>query len=135
MSYCSGAGNVIYGDLGSFAVKDALRDTMPSARIKKFLWQEGEVFSAELWLLNDSPNAVCDSIKATVIADGVEYPLITWENAECAPNSNARGHVVQFILGNYEDEFIYLRLDAECGQSLYKLKYKSKTKKIKMLNH
>lgn len=118
-----------------FAVKDALRDTMPSARIRKFLWKEGEVFSAELWLLNDSCTAVCDSIKATVIADGAEYPLITWENIKCAPNSNVRGHVVQFILGNYTDDFIYLRLEAGCGQSLYKLKYQPKKKKIKMLNH
>jgi len=118
-----------------YAVKEALRDTMPSARIKKFLWKEGEIFSAELWLLNDSPKKVCDSIRATVIAGGVEYPLITWENISAPANCNVRGHVVQFILGNYTDDFIYLRLDAECGQSLYKLRYQPKKKKIKMLNH
>ena len=52
------------------AVKNSLRDCMPSARIRKFEWTEGEFFSAELYMLNASPNVITDSIRAYILIDG-----------------------------------------------------------------
>ena len=36
-----------------YAVRDSLRSVLASARIPKFDFKEGEIFSSEIWLLND----------------------------------------------------------------------------------
>lgn len=59
-----------------YAVKDALCPVLARARIKKFCYNPGGLFCAELWLLNDSPEAVEDSIRAYLsIGDSERFIL------------------------------------------------------------
>ena len=109
-------------------MKQALRPTMPSARIEHFSYTGGETLVAELWLLNDSPNAVADSITVTLEIDGKETEILTWNCGTVLPNTNCRGHKVQIPLPMVEQaKPITLCLKAACGSSSYRLLLKPKT--------
>ena len=40
---------------GFYEVKNACRPVLASARLPKFRWRAGEIFNAEIWMLNDLP--------------------------------------------------------------------------------
>lgn len=113
------------------AVKSSLRNTMASARIPKFDWKEGELFSAELWLLNDEPKAVVSDITAYLMIGDEKIKLIKWENVSAEPNLNKQGHTVQYILPPCDENFFVLRLESDFGISEYKLKYEPNIERIK----
>lgn len=83
---------------GYYAVRDALRPVLASARIPQFDWEPGSVFTAKLWLLNDSNESVSDTITATAEIDGRIYPLGEWITAEAAPRTNLAGPTVTLTL-------------------------------------
>lgn len=111
------------------AVASALRPVMPSARIPKFDWQEGELFWAELWLLNNSPGRVKADIRAYLELDGECIPVMRWETGDCEANENRRGHRVQWQLPRLREDHITLRLESEYGNSTYRLLYRRKERK------
>lgn len=81
-----------------YAVKESLRNVMPSARIPKFSWENGEMLSFELWYHNDSTEIVNDEIKAVVRVGEDEYDLLTWETNNIPSGTNKQGPTVNFIL-------------------------------------
>ena len=83
---------------GYYAVKEALRPTLASARIPKFDWKGGENFTAELWYLNDSPEIVSDTIRVTVKIGDQEYPMLTWETGNVEANTNKLGPAINLAL-------------------------------------
>lgn len=108
-----------------YAVKEALRDVMFSARIPKFSWLAGEKFKAEIWLLNDSPEAVSGSVEVLIEIGGETVSLLSWEDASAEAGKNFEGAQVCFALPNVEriDRF-RLILKAENGmESSYELHY------------
>lgn len=81
------------------AVASACRAVMPSARIPKFLWREGECFEADLWLLNDSPEALeAGAVEACVIVGKQEHLALRWEVPSSAANRHVRGPVMRINL-------------------------------------
>lgn len=81
------------------AVAAACRPVMPSARIPRFLWHEGEEFEAELWLLNDSPEgSPAGIVEATLLLGARELPLAPWSVPASAPNRHVRGPTVRLRL-------------------------------------
>jgi len=110
------------------AVKAALRPVMMSARIPKFDWRAGERFSAEIWLLNDSPCAAREKVRATLLLGGKEYPLIEWDSGDVAENQNRIGPTVNFILPDVDATEMTLRLDAGDASSEYRLCYRRSEK-------
>jgi len=114
-----------------YAVKDALRDVMPSARIQRFSYLGGESFEAELWMLNDSPVGISDSVKAYIEIGGEEIYVMSWENIACDPLSHKRGHKLQVELPIvYDVESFELIVKSEAhGESRYKLHYKAPERK------
>lgn len=46
---------------GWYAVRDSLRNVVGSAKMTRFDYREGESFTCELWLLNDSPETVAEA--------------------------------------------------------------------------
>ncbi len=121
-----------------YAVKDSLRDVCPSARIHKFDYRGNELFTAELWMLNDSPNRVTDNLTAYIEIKGQKHYIMKWENICCDANKNARGHVLQFqLLDDVDTEYFTLILESQYhGKSEYKLCYKPSVKRerSKLLN-
>ena len=107
-----------------FAVRDALRPALFSARIPRFDWKSGDLFSAELWLLNDSPEAVSGSARAVLEIGGTEYELLNWQSGPVAANENRIGPSVNFRLPEVNAQRMTLRLISSDGlSSSYTLKY------------
>ena len=106
-----------------YAVADSLRPTLASARIPKFDWRAGETFSAELWLLNDAPETVSDTVTAELVMGDKTYPLSVWETGAVGANSNAKGANVSFVIPDNSEDALTLRLTSAKGNSSeYKLK-------------
>ena len=103
------------------AVKNSLRDCMPSARIRKFDWTEGEFFSAELYMLNASPNVITDSIRAYILIDGNKIKLLQWEGISVKANSNTKGPSVGIKLPRMKSNMFVLRLESNEEVSEYRM--------------
>ncbi len=107
------------------AVAEALRPVLASARIPKFDWSAGELFSAELWLLNDQPAPVDGTpVSAELHLAGRVYPLLDW-NASADAGENRLGPTVHFRLPTAEADDMTLVLRSEEGYgSAYRLCYR-----------
>lgn len=94
------------------AVSEACRPILTSARIPKFLWSFSEHFNAEIWLLNDSPNAVSQGkIDVALQYSGKWVHLLTCAFPELPAGTNWRGPVVQVLVPQNAEETFSLRLD------------------------
>lgn len=119
-----------------YAIQAALRPVVASARNFKFGYQPGEVFRAELWLLNDSTCEVSDTIRAYLEFDGEEIFVMEWKTGTVAANCNRCGNMIQYILPDTEKTFFKLKLKSENGyDSEYTLYIeKKKVKVVRMIN-
>ena len=115
---------------GFYAVKAACRPVLASARIPKFQWNEGEVFSPELWVLNDSPSKLpVGRIEVFLKFADEEIFLLAWDYPELEPNINIPGPVIRFPLPSKKSDRMILVLKAvhdEEMNSEYTLLYKTK---------
>lgn len=82
-----------------YAVQAACRPTLASARLPRFLWEDGERFTAELWLLHDGPEPIgpC-TVRASLHLDGAIVPLLSWDAPALAPRQNLAGPTVSAVL-------------------------------------
>ncbi|MEI8095507.1 MAG: hypothetical protein WCG80_14955 [Spirochaetales bacterium] len=78
------------------AVRQACRPVLASARYAKFRWTEGELWEAELWLLNDSPFDIPAVTVSAWLDDGERTLLATWPCPALAPGVNAAGPTVRW---------------------------------------
>ena len=84
---------------GYFAVKESLRPVLYSAQIEKFRWQEGELFSPSLWLLNDAPKDFSSDIMKVYVKIGdVEEFIMQWDVKSVEANTNLQGPTAHYIL-------------------------------------
>ncbi len=102
-----------------YAVKDALRQVMASARIPHFEWKAGEKFTAELWFLNSSNNTESETITAVIEVDGKEYEQFSWNTGEVKARTNKLGPQVNFILPEITDcnEFTLILKTSDSSKS------------------
>ena len=114
-----------------YAVQAALRPVMASARIPHFDWKGGECFHAELWLLNDAPEATEETLKVSIVLDGVEYPMLTWESGIVDANTNKIGPAINWVLPDVDAESFVLRLETGNGASSeYRLCYQPSQERV-----
>ena len=106
-------------------VKAALRPTLFSARIPKFDWTAGEVFEAELWLLNDLPEAVGGSVRVRLQIGNESIDLLEW-SAKTDKNSNLQGPTVRQLLPHLDTDRLTLTLESGEYSSTYCLLYRPK---------
>ncbi len=105
------------------AVKSSLRPSLFSARIPRFDWKAGDLFSAEIWLLNDAPEAVSGHVRVVLEIGGEEFELVSWSGSTEA-NENRIGPSVNFRLPEVDTDRMTLKLISENGlESSYTLKY------------
>lgn len=104
-----------------YAVRSALRDVMPSARLEHFSYKPGDVIGAEIWLLNDSPETAEDTVDVYFTVDGVKKHILTWQTGKGEPNTNIRGHKVLIDVPSSPTQLMTLTLEAKCGISEYRL--------------
>jgi beta-mannosidase len=75
-----------------YAVQAACRPVLASARVAKFAWQGGELFEAEIWILNESPNPVAAGrVEVQLNVNGRHTQLASFDFPELAPKQNFRG--------------------------------------------
>ena len=118
-----------------YAVQTSLKNVLASANIKKFMWTKGEIFQAELWLLNDSVHEVEDTIDAYIVVDGEEHFVMRWNTGKVAANTNKRGNILQFPLSGVTEDLLYLKLvSAKGNDNEYMLKMTSKKKNLRRFN-
>ena len=98
-----------------YAVQKSLRPVLASARIPRFDWKKGELFHAELWLLNDSVESANQTVKVSVRANGEEYELFTWETGNVDANTNKIGPTVNWKLPEWDTDRFTLVLS--CGEA------------------
>ena len=113
-----------------YTVKSALRSTIFSAKIEKFVWIAEETFEAELWLLNDAPEAAQGKVRVTISLGSETAELLEW-SAKADANSNLQGPTVRFKLPKIDGiDRLTLRLIAEGGmENEYVYQYRP-TKKV-----
>ena len=104
-----------------YAVSDSLRPLLFSARIPKFDWHCGELFSAEIWLLNDLPESFSAQVSIYLEIDGRRTHLLTWD-AHAEHAGNLVGPVVQTILPETQSGSFKLILESGSLSSEYTLR-------------
>lgn len=98
------------------AVRAACRPVLASARFAKFQWAPGETFSAEIWLLNDSPDAVpAGEITVSLTAGRSAKVLLHWSHPGTGPGRNLSGPSVSAVLPPAESGAFELVLGAGPG--------------------
>jgi beta-mannosidase len=81
------------------AVSDALRPVLASARIPQFSWVPGETFTADLYMLNDSPAAIAEGrVDATLRVANQDLLLLSWEIPGTPANTNLPGPTLRYSL-------------------------------------
>ena len=75
-----------------YQVTNACRPILASVRIPKFDWKEGEDFSGDLFMLNDTYDQLTnEKVKVIMQYDGIEKELITWDCPGAGGFSNVKG--------------------------------------------
>lgn len=82
-----------------YSVQAACRPLLASARIPKFQWLADESFTAELWILNDSPHAQpAGELVATLLAGDTAAELLRWSFPALSAGKNLAGPSVRLRL-------------------------------------
>jgi len=99
---------------GFFAVKNACRPVLVSARLPKFKWKAGETFQAEIWMLNDFYKSVPGGKVTIKLVQGDEkIVLLNWEYSQMEPNINQAGPTVRFTLPDWDADRFNLLLEVD----------------------
>lgn len=109
-----------------YTVANSLQNVLITARIPKFSWQDGETLSFELWYLNDSTDAVSDTVTAFLEIGDESYELLEWRTGDVDALSNKQGPTVNFKLpavSEAKEMKIILKTAADKNNS-YRLVYK-----------
>jgi len=114
-----------------YAVKNACRPLLASAKLSKFRWTEGETFFADIWMLNDLPTDVASGkVKIKLLAANSELVLMNWDYNLMKANINQAGPTVRCILPACSTDRFMLVLEVEGHpefNSEYVLAYQPRT--------
>ncbi len=90
-----------------FAVQQACRPILASARIPKFQWAAHELFTAEIWILDDHPETAPGAeLVATLICDETKTELLRWTIPDLEAQTNIPGPSVRHRLpASHSGEF------------------------------
>jgi len=96
-----------------YAVRESCRQQMTSARVAKFDYVNGEMFAAELFILNDLPEVIKPlTVKITLTSATKVYDLGIWETAETHASCHQKSPMKFTAILN-EPENTILRLKVE----------------------
>jgi beta-mannosidase len=106
-----------------YAVRDACRPVLASARNYKLTWRREEPFSTQLWILNDRYQTLESGVvKATLMAGKKVLDLGSWEFERVESNSNLEGPVLKAILPRWKSDGFILHLEV-VGHPEYRSEY------------
>lgn len=103
-----------------YAVASALRPTMPSIRAEHFSYKPGDVFNAELWILNDAPVGFDgDTVEVYFEVNGEKKHIMSWNTGKADVATNIRGHKFTVDIPDGPTQMMKVTLEAKCGVSEY----------------
>ncbi len=105
------------------AVRNACRPVLASARNYQLTWKREELFSTQLWILNDSYQAIESGVvRATLFSGKKVKDLGTWEFGRVEANTNLEGPVLKKLLPRWDANGFVLLLEVE-GHPEYNSSY------------
>ena len=108
---------------GYYAVKNACRPVLASAKFSKFKWNEGESFFAEIWMLSDLPMDIpSGKVKMKLIAGNKELNVLSWEFTAMKANVNQTGPTARCKLPAWKTDRFKVVLEVE-GHPEYNSEY------------
>lgn len=112
-----------------YAIKQSCREVLASARLKKFSYKGGEIFEAELWMLNDSIASLSNgTVKAYIILGVHKLFILEWKYDVIPASENLMGPIIRYQLPDVEAEKLKLILEAKDYSSEYELVYSQTSK-------
>ena len=107
-----------------YAVRDACRPVLASARIGQLKWREGELFEADLFILNDRYVSLPPGrVRVKLVAEGSgELVLLNWDHRDLNPNENLAGPTARGILPQWNTDRFKLVLEVD-GYPEYNSEY------------
>jgi len=108
---------------GFYAVKNACRPVLSSARFSKFKWTEGETFFTDLWMLNDDyKDLPAGKVTIKIISGVAPVTLLEWEFGSMNANVNQAGPTVRYKLPAWKSDRFRILLEVE-GHPEYNSEY------------
>lgn len=107
-----------------YAVQNSLRPVLASAQVPKFRWDEGEMFSCDLFLLNDTYDKIpAGKITAKLVYDdNKELNFLSWQYPNVNESNNIKGPTARVILPKMKSNLFKLILQVE-GMPAYNSEY------------
>ena len=106
-----------------YAVKNSCRPVLASARFSKFKWNESEIFSPELWMLNDLPEDVpAGKVTIKIAAGDQQITVLEWNYNPMSANTNQTGPTVRYKLPAWTSNRFRVLLEVD-GHPEYNSEY------------
>jgi len=106
-----------------YAVSDACRPVLASARNSSLVWKRGEEFSTQLWILNDLHRSVdAGLLKARLVAGEKVLELGSWAFEAAKANTNLEGPELNMVLPPWKADSFTLHLEVT-GHPEYSSRY------------
>jgi beta-mannosidase len=104
-------------------VANACRPVLTSVRIPKFKWKEGEDFSCDLFMLNDTYERLANErVKVVIQYDRTEKELISWDCPNAEGFRNVKGPVVKTVIPPMKTNLFTIQVRVE-GKPQYNSTY------------
>jgi len=108
---------------GFYAVKNACRPVLASIKLSKFKWTEGELFEADVWMLNDFYQDIpAGKVTIKLVAATEEIGLLNWQYNPMKANINQEGPTVRCKLPAWSTDRFKVILQVE-GHPEYNSEY------------
>lgn len=110
-----------------YAVLASCRPQLASARIRKFTWNPGETFEADLYLLNDSQHEIpAGELTATLEYGGKSHLIMKWAHNGSKANQNLQGPTIRYLLPKATESYgglkplngVYAQEESRAAQEL-----------------
>lgn len=94
-----------------YAVAKACRPVLASVRAPKFSWRAGESFSCDVFVLNDSYEALApEQVIVTIICNGKEQTILNWDFPGTKAFANAQGPTARVVLPAMKKKFFKVKV-------------------------
>ena len=115
-----------------YHVKNACRPILASVRVKKFEWREGEDFTCDIFILNDTYDKLPPAkVKVFIQYDNMEKEFISWDCPGSDPFKNAQGPTANIKIPPMTSPFFSIQIRVE-GKPEYNSTYTLYNGKLKV---
>ena len=109
------------------AIKQSLQPAVASARIPRFTYEGGEMFTAEIWILNDSTECIQAGHMDIYMEIGqFREKIFAWDYPEVKEGKNLLGPTIHYELPRCSGSDLKITLEAGRLSNSYRLQYRQR---------